>query len=56
VAMAAPRLVLGGVLLGAGALTLALALIGILQPLAPLAVGAGLALLVGALLAFATRS
>lgn len=56
VAMAAPRLVLGGVLLGAGALTLALALIGILEPLAPLAVGAGLALLVGALLAFATRS
>ena len=37
-------------------LALALALVGVLQPLGPLAVGAGLALLVGAILAFSARS
>lgn len=56
VAMAAPRLIFGGVLLGMGLLALALAIVGMLQPLGPVAAGSGLALLSGALLAASTRS
>lgn len=55
VAQAAPRLVLGGVLIGMGALAMALGLTGILQPLAPVAGASAAALAVGLVLAFTGR-
>jgi hypothetical protein len=55
VSLAAPRLLLAGALLGMGAMALALALLAVLQPLAPIAVASVVALLVGVLLAANSR-
>jgi hypothetical protein len=55
VAMAAPRLMLAGALLGMGGLSLALALCAVLAPLAPIAAGSVIALIVGVLLAANAR-
>jgi len=55
VSLAAPRLVLGGVLLGMGALSLALGLIGMLLPLGPVAAAATIALAIGIILVLNAR-
>lgn len=55
VAMAAPRLMLAGALLGMGAMALALTFSGVLSPLAPIAAASVIALVVGVLLAANAR-
>jgi len=55
VSLAAPRLVLGGVLLGMGALSLALGLIGMLLPLGLVAAAAAIALAIGIILVLNAR-
>lgn len=55
VAQAAPRLILGGILLGMGSLALALGLTGILQPIAPIAGVSAAALITGLILAITGR-
>jgi hypothetical protein len=56
VSLAAPRLVLGGALLGMGGMALALALTHILEPLGPVAAAATVALVVGVMLALNPRN
>ncbi|MBN2082600.1 hypothetical protein JW859_10405 [bacterium] len=56
VALAAPRLVLGGILLGMGGLALALSLIGMLQPLGIVAAASATALIIGGIMAANQRS
>ena len=56
VALAAPRLVLGGILLGMGGLALALSLVGMLKPLGIVAAAAAAALVIGGIMAANSRS
>ena len=56
VARAAPRFVIGGVLLGMGSLALALGMIGMLLPFGLVATAAVVALVVGVILVFNARN